>query len=82
VWSLGITVIEMAKGLPPLHEMTPLHAMVSIPNRPAPQLRSSSKHSAEMVDFVNVCLIKDPSQRSTVRELLVHPWLIKHVGAR
>jgi serine/threonine protein kinase len=33
VWSLGITAIEMADGLPPNHDVSPVRAMRLIPQQ-------------------------------------------------
>jgi len=31
--------------------------------------------SEDCIDFIKCCLIKDPDQRPSVHELLMHPWL-------
>jgi serine/threonine protein kinase len=38
VWSLGITAIELATGLPPLSELHPMKAVMFIPRNPPPLL--------------------------------------------
>jgi myosin-3 len=37
VWSLGITIIELAEGAPPLSDMQPMRALVQIPRNPPPR---------------------------------------------
>ena len=32
--------------------------------------------SQQFVDFAKKCLNKDPNQRSTVKQLLQHPWYV------
>lgn len=73
VWSLGITAIEMAYGKPPLTEFDAMRVLFKITNGPPPSLDSS--FSSEFQSFVNSCLEKDVSKRSSVSELLNHPFL-------
>ena len=41
-----------------------------IPNRPAPRLSNEGRWSKDFVDFVSKCLVKDPNQRATAKQLL------------
>jgi serine/threonine kinase 3 len=36
LWSLGITMIEMADGFPPYHKLNPKRAMMMVPLKPPP----------------------------------------------
>ena len=69
VWSLGISVIEMAEGTNPFDGCTSAMVMNRVMNKEPPTL-SSSKWSAEFVDFVSKCLVKDAANRSSVSELM------------
>lgn len=75
IWSLGITCIEMAHGVPPLHDVNPMRAIFFIPVKPSPKL--DDKFSEEFKDFVNKCLQKDVNLRPTAEELLQHPFIKK-----
>ncbi|CAF4256547.1 unnamed protein product, partial [Rotaria sp. Silwood2] len=75
VWSTGITAIEIAEGEPPLAEMHPMRALVSIPRNPPPCLRQPESWSNEFNDFIRQCLIKDFEARPTVAYMLNHPFL-------
>ena len=75
VWSLGITLIELAHGDPPLSELHPMKALFQIPYRNPPTLGDASKWSPEFEDFVSRSLVKRPDERWTVDQLLQHPWL-------
>lgn len=79
IWSLGITAIEMAEGQPPHYNVHPMRAIFMIPMKPAPTLQQPDKWAPEFVDFVRVCLAKNPDERVnstdllTVRRVLL-PW--------
>lgn len=77
IWSLGITAIELADGEPPLSELHPMRALFKIPRNPSPTLRNPKEWSTEYNDFIKRCLVKDFERRSTVDELLRHPFLAK-----
>jgi serine/threonine protein kinase len=79
VWSLGITVIEMAEGQPPLANLHPMRAIFVIPNKPAPTLSDPDTWSPEMLDFVQCCCKKDPSQRYDSARLASHPFIMREV---
>lgn len=80
VWSLGITAIEMADGLPPNHDVSPVRAMRLIPQQPPPTLENPSEWSKEFNDFVAKCLVKDPEARPTAMDLLMHPFIATAKG--
>jgi serine/threonine protein kinase len=81
VWSLGITVIEMAEGAPPHSNLNPLRAIFVIPTKPAPTLADPDNWSPEMLDFVRCCCQKDPSQRHDSALLSGHPFIKQEVIA-
>ena len=69
VWSLGLSMIEMAEGKNPFGDCTSAQVMNRVMNKPSPCL-SSSEWSSDLVDFVKRCLVKDVKDRSSVEELL------------
>lgn len=75
VWSLGITLIEMAEGEPPLYKEPPLRALLLITVNPSPRLREPTKWSQSMNHFLARCLEADPAKRSSAEQLLMHPFL-------
>jgi serine/threonine protein kinase len=75
IWSLGITLLEMAEGIPPLIDEQPHRAVMRIVKDPPPKLRDPQRWSKEFVDFVERCLTKDPEHRPTAAELLNHPFI-------
>jgi serine/threonine protein kinase len=60
VWSLGITIIELAEGLPPNHDMNPMRAMRMVPVKPAPTMTDPSLWSQDMNDFVVRTAVSPP----------------------
>ena len=69
VWSLGISLIELAEGKNPYAEYTSAQVMNRVINKEPPSL-SSSKWSAAFVDFVAKCLVKDVEERWGVKQLM------------
>ena len=70
VWSLGITLIELAEGKNPFAKKeSPAEIMCAVLMDQPPSL-SSSKWSAVFVDFVNKCLMKDVKERWSVKQLM------------
>ena len=63
IWSLGITVIEMAELKPPLSDVHPMRAILLIPSKPPPVLKEPQKWSASFNDFLSKCLQKNPRDR-------------------
>jgi len=76
VWSLGITAIEIAMGVPPYSHLPPYPAMLKITQQDPPNV-PESKFSAEFRDFIRQCLTKNVNARPRVGELLSHPFLAK-----
>ena len=74
VWALGISIIEMAENKNPYAGMTSAKIVNQVLNKPSPTL-SSSQCSSDLIDFVKQCLVKDVNERSSVDELLKHPFV-------
>lgn len=82
IWSMGITAIEMAKGVPPLSEIHPMRVLLLIPKSDPPVLEEDL-FSEGIRDFVKICLTKEPRLRPNTRDLLCHPFIqsAKHCSA-
>ncbi|KAL1918196.1 uncharacterized protein VTP21DRAFT_3462 [Calcarisporiella thermophila] len=79
IWSLGVTIIEVAQNKPAFPPLPIVELLVCIVKMPAPELPSD--RSEEARSFVRACLTKDPKLRPSPEALLMHPW-IKASSAR
>ncbi|KAJ3416677.1 Serine/threonine-protein kinase 25 [Chytridiales sp. JEL 0842] len=68
IWSLGITVIELATGNPPFADQDPRRAIFLIPRSRPPQLEGN--FSPLIKEFISLCLIEEPEQRPSAEDLL------------
>ncbi|XP_077298165.1 sterile20-like kinase [Arctopsyche grandis] len=75
IWSLGITLIELAQMEPPNHEMTPMRVLLKIQKSDPPTLEQPARWSHNFNDFVAKALVKDPQQRPVADDLLKHPFV-------
>lgn len=75
IWSLGVTLIELAEMEPPYHDLNPMRVLIKIPKADPPKLQFRSKWSKQFSDFIAKCLDKNPETRPSAAELLEHPWL-------
>eukprot|EP01089_Gocevia_fonbrunei_P001341 TRINITY_DN11244_c0_g1_i1.p1 TRINITY_DN11244_c0_g1~~TRINITY_DN11244_c0_g1_i1.p1 ORF type:complete len:181 (-),score=36.92 TRINITY_DN11244_c0_g1_i1:583-1125(-) len=75
IWSLGITIIEMAEGYPPNAHLKPLDALKKVPKSKPPTFKEPSKWSSDFNDFLSKCLTYNPKQRPDALTLLGHPWV-------
>ena len=74
VWSLGITLLELAKGWNPFDSYSFMKTRNRICYAFLPSL-SRKKWSSHLVDFVNKCLVRDVKKRASVCELMnVGAW--------
>ena len=69
VWSLGISLIEMAEGKNPFDGCSSAMVVKKVCFADPPSL-NSSKWSTAFVDFVNKCLVKDVNERWSVSALM------------
>jgi serine/threonine protein kinase len=81
VWSLGVTVYEIATGNPPLVKYEPLRAIQMIPKAIPPKLPETSSDgnpslfTPNMREFMSLALTIDPAQRPSAEELGKSKWI-------
>ena len=74
IWSVGITLLEMAHGHAPFAKFPPMKVLLMTLQNPPPTLDDKGKKhfSKFMKDVVTRCLQKDPHLRPTAAQLLEH----------
>lgn len=71
IWSFGITLIELLRGRPPLHYLSPRAAMAAIPRTSPPRLESDDPGASKMLrDLIHASLHDDPRRRPSATQLL------------
>jgi len=89
IWSLGLSLVEMALGVypipPPNHSnrakgggsgMAIFELLNYIVNEPPPEL-PAGQFTPDFCNFISRCLQKDPNSRADLNSLMSHQW-IKH----
>jgi mitogen-activated protein kinase kinase len=81
VWSVGLTIMELAIGKFPFHNENAdeeadgpagiLDLLQQIVHEPSPRLPQSDAFPEILHQIIGKCLMKDPSQRPTPQELYV-----------
>uniref|UniRef100_K7G6S8 non-specific serine/threonine protein kinase n=1 Tax=Pelodiscus sinensis TaxID=13735 RepID=K7G6S8_PELSI len=75
IWSLGITLIEMAEMEPPYHELNPMRVLLKISKSHPPTLCYPKRWSEEFKDFLRKSLERNPEARWSAIQLLQHPFV-------
>lgn len=76
MWSIGVITYILLSGLSPFQEMTnaeTLRNILALNYQFDPQYFSTTSSMAK--DFIQKLLVKDPSERVTAEECLLHPWI-------
>ncbi|KAH3764892.1 STE20 family protein kinase [Pelomyxa schiedti] len=80
IWSLGITVIEMAEGSPPNMQMCSFDLLIAAIDRAPPRLAKPHFWHKDLVDFVSKCLTREMDKRPDAISMLLHPFLQQNGG--
>jgi len=79
IWSLGITIIEMLELRPPNNDIADIKKLPELADRPPPKLKNPGLYSPEFVDFVQICLVKDPAKRPSALDLIMHSSMTRDI---
>lgn len=71
IWSLGITVIELAQQAPPHAQLHPMKVLFVVPQAPSPSVNGTDLFKS----FVAKCVRKNAIDRPTAAELLQDPFV-------
>ncbi|XP_028279132.1 STE20-like serine/threonine-protein kinase isoform X2 [Parambassis ranga] len=82
IWSLGVTLIELAQIEPPNHEMNPMRVLLKIAKSEPPTLMHPSRWSKEFNDFLRKALDKNVDNRWSAGQLLQHPFVTSVTDSR
>uniref|UniRef100_H3D721 non-specific serine/threonine protein kinase n=1 Tax=Tetraodon nigroviridis TaxID=99883 RepID=H3D721_TETNG len=82
IWSLGVTLIELAQIEPPNHEMNPMRVLLKIAKSEPPTLMQPSRWSPEFNDFLRKALDKNVDNRWSSIQLLQHPFVASVTDCR
>lgn len=83
VWSLGITLVELATGAYPYKDCkTDFEVLTKVLDSDPPALPDNEGFSDDFRDFVKRCLTKDYRHRPKYLQLLEHPFLNYHESKR
>ena len=69
IWSFGITLIELADTNPPYQDLHPMRALLKIVKAEPPSLEDPHKWSEDFYEFLDMCLKKEPDERSASHKL-------------
>lgn len=76
VWSLGITLVELATAVFPYRNCnTDFEVLTKVLTSSPPSLPDDQEFSSNFRDFVKLCLQKDYEARPKYPDLLKHPFL-------
>lgn len=96
IWSLGLTLVELALGVYPIpqhdpkrmyegerpnQEMAIFELMEYVLKEPSPTV-PIEYFSADFKNLVDRCLVKSPEQRFDLRTIMLHPFVIKSEEAQ
>uniref|UniRef100_A0A674MHB4 non-specific serine/threonine protein kinase n=1 Tax=Takifugu rubripes TaxID=31033 RepID=A0A674MHB4_TAKRU len=82
IWSLGVTLIELAQIEPPNHEMNPMRVLLKIAKSEPPTLMHPSRWSPEFNDFLRKALDKNVDNRWSSVQLIQHPFVASVTDCR
>ena len=75
IWALGIVAVEMCDTEPPFWRVDRKNLYLHILNEPMGPQRPD-EWSRDLINFIDLCLVKDPEQRADIDRLLAHPFLL------
>lgn len=75
IWSFGLSLWAITEGQRPFSHVPDDEILIAATVIDDPAPRVSVNFSAEFRDFVDQCLLKNPSERASAKALLQHPFI-------
>eukprot|EP00172_Hildenbrandia_rubra_P000518 Plantae.Rhodophyta-Hildenbrandia_rubra.ctg12630.p1 GENE.Plantae.Rhodophyta-Hildenbrandia_rubra.ctg12630~~Plantae.Rhodophyta-Hildenbrandia_rubra.ctg12630.p1 ORF type:complete len:763 (+),score=128.53 Plantae.Rhodophyta-Hildenbrandia_rubra.ctg12630:1108-3396(+) len=75
IWSLGCTVLELATGRRPYHELSAMQVLFRMVEDRRPPIPDTL--SPECQDFLKSCWVWNPEERPSASALKSHPFILK-----
>lgn len=80
IWSIGLTFLQLAIGQYPYTSTAPVPLILEICDSEVP-VPEPGEFSEEFVDFISMCMEKDPDDRPSAEALLASRWIQKYKSA-
>lgn len=81
IWSIGVTILEVAAGKYPFKARGPFDLFEEIcSDKPPVDCLPPGKFSDDFIDFVTCMLRRNPLERQTATQLMDHPFIMRHAG--
>lgn len=80
IWSLGITIFEIATGNPPYCDKEAIRAMQLITKSKPPRL-DGKQYSSSLKEIIALCLDENPEERMSAEDLLKTKFIKLHKGS-
>ncbi|KAJ3234450.1 hypothetical protein HDU81_001406 [Chytriomyces hyalinus] len=74
IYSFGITAMELAFGHTPFDEWSPVKILLSKLEYDCPGIKTTKSMPKSFMKMVRACIRKNPTERPSAKELLMHPF--------
>ncbi|ETN74562.1 hypothetical protein NECAME_12905 [Necator americanus] len=75
IWSFGVTLIKKSQMEPPDSNVSLMRVLIKLQKSAPSTLLNPSVSCTFFADFLSHCSVKNPYERRTVKQLLLHPFI-------
>ena len=76
IWSFGMLMYELSTGEPYFVDKSPAQVTKTLADVDNLEIDLSKVKDRRLQDMIRKCLNKDPRQRPSVNQLLLHPYFV------